>query len=137
MDSGTETTGYQRLEVWQLAKTLAVLVYQVSENLPASESFGLKAQIRRSAVSVPSNIAEGYGRRSPKYFANSLRIALGSLAELETQALIGSELGLFQENSIEQILTEAKRLGVKLNNLLNHQESQVREEILDYDVNPK
>ncbi len=77
----------QNLKIWQKAMDLADIVYDLSQTFPSEEKFGLTAQIRRSALSVPSNIAEGYGRDSDTEFARFLIIARGSLVELETQIL--------------------------------------------------
>lgn len=86
---------YRDLIAWQRAMTLAKRVYEYSAHLPPDERFGLIQQMRRSAVSVPSNIAEGYGRGGPRStndYVRFLRVARGSLAELETQILIATEL---------------------------------------------
>jgi four helix bundle protein len=75
---------YRELEVWKTAMDLVVAVYELSRKLPASERFGLASQMQRSAVSVPANIAEGYGRAHRKEYLNHLSIANGTLQELET-----------------------------------------------------
>jgi four helix bundle protein len=87
-----EIRGFKDLEVWQVAMLLVQTCYELSRAFPDSEKFGLKNQLRRSAVSVPSNIAEGHGRGSPKSFLQFLWIANGSLAELETQVLLAVDL---------------------------------------------
>jgi four helix bundle protein len=84
---------YQRLSVWQKAMDLAEAVYRVTEDFPKQEAFGLTSQLRRAAVSIPSNIAEGKERDSSREFLRFLSIAMGSLAELETQLLLSSRLG--------------------------------------------
>jgi four helix bundle protein len=76
--------GYRDLKVWQAAMQLAGDVYRLSAQFPKHETYGLASQLQRSAVSLPSNIAEGQGRNSRKEFHHFLGIALGSLAELET-----------------------------------------------------
>jgi four helix bundle protein len=81
---------YRDLEVWQRAFELSLAVYDATQQMPADERFGLTSQIRRSAVSVPSNIAEGFGRGSRVDYTRFLKIARGSLYELETQLLIAS-----------------------------------------------
>jgi four helix bundle protein len=83
---------FRDLLVWQKAMKLAETVYVLSKNFPSDERFGLTSQIRRCAVSVPSNIAEGSKRKTKKDFAQFLRIASGSLAELETQCILASTL---------------------------------------------
>jgi four helix bundle protein len=79
-----KSRSYRDLDVWKLAIFFVKKVYQVTNNFPASEKFGLIKQIRRAAVSIPSNIAEGQGRNSTKEFKQFLAISLGSLATLET-----------------------------------------------------
>jgi four helix bundle protein len=76
---------YRDLEAWQLAMDTADVVYRVSDRFPREELFGLTSQVRRAAVSAPSNIAEGHARRSLRAYLNHLGIALGSLAELDTE----------------------------------------------------
>ena len=91
--------GYKDLIVWQKAKQLAVEAYRLTGKFPASEIYGITAQIRRAAVSIPSNIAEGYRRNHKKEQAQFLRIAFGSGAELETQMEISKEI--FSKNGID------------------------------------
>jgi four helix bundle protein len=83
---------YEDLEVWQLAMTLAEQCYQLTAVFPRDEAYGLTAQIRRAAVSIPANIAEGYGRNQTGNFLNFLRIAQGSVRELETHLLLAARL---------------------------------------------
>ena len=83
---------YEDLEVWQLAMTLAEQCYRLTATFPREETYGLSAQIRRAAVSIPANIAEGYGRNQTGNFLNFLRIAQGSVRELETHLLLASRL---------------------------------------------
>lgn len=83
---------HKDLKVWQESMTLVVDVYKVTEELPKHEIYGLTSQIRRATVSIPSNIAEGAGRRGEKEFIRFLFIALGSLSELETQLEIAHRL---------------------------------------------
>lgn len=96
--------GYRDLLVWQSAMQIAEDVYRLTENLPKHELFSLTSQLRRAAVSVPSNIAEGHGRNSPKEFNHFLGIALGSLAELETQLLLTVRLKYLDESLITNVL---------------------------------
>jgi four helix bundle protein len=83
---------YRDLMVWQKAMSLVTEVYAITGNFPSSEMYGLTSQIRRSAVSVPSNIAEGYGRNSTGDYKRFLQIAVGSLFELQTQIEISFNL---------------------------------------------
>lgn len=86
------THNYKKLTIWQGSKNLAKAVYLLSKELPSDEKFGLVSQIRRAAVSIPSNIAEGSKRSTKKDFLQFIRIAEGSAAELETQMILISEL---------------------------------------------
>lgn len=85
--------GYQKLIVWQRAKELVVLVYKITDKFPRTEEFGLKSQMRRAAVSVLSQIAEGYSRRSIKDKKRFIEISTGSLFELESDIEVAYELG--------------------------------------------
>ena len=98
--------GFVDLIAWQRAMELAREVYLVAGLLPAAERFELSAQLRRSAVSVPSNIAEGYGRASPAEFARFLRIARGSLCELHTRLLLAVSLELVKPEAIPHAMLE-------------------------------
>jgi len=109
--------GYKDLVVWQKAKQLAVLIYQITKKLPESERFGLISQMRRAAVSIPSNIAEGYRRNGDKEREQFLRIAFGSGAELETQLEICREIFPDMQSDlakIESLLEEVMKIINKL-----------------------
>jgi four helix bundle protein len=90
---------HEHLNVWQQAMTLVELTYRHSQAFPDAERFGLTAQIRRAAISVPSNIAEGAARRSTQEYLRFLSIARGSLAELSTQVQIAARLGFAQPSA--------------------------------------
>ena len=109
--------GYRDLKVWQSAMWLAEAAYHLSEKFPRHEMYGLASQLQRSAVSVPSNIAEGYGRNSDKAFHHFLGIALGSLAELETQILLAQRLNYLAETDITPVLLKTDELGKMLKGL--------------------
>jgi four helix bundle protein len=96
--------GYRDLKVWQAAMQLATEIYRLSAEFPKHETYGLASQIQRSAVSIPSNIGEGHGRNSNKEFYHFLGVALGSLAELETQLLLARRLGYLTEELINPVL---------------------------------
>jgi four helix bundle protein len=83
---------YKELKVWQRAYRLCLEIYKVTKGFPREEQYNLTAQIRRSAVSIPSNIAEGYGRRTTPDYIRSLYISYGSICELETQIMIATDL---------------------------------------------
>ena len=95
---------YKKLQVWQDAVDMAVLVYELTGAFPKAEQYGLTSQLRRSAVSVPSNIAEGSGRNNPGEFDHFLGIAAGSLYELETQLIVSSRLGYSSDTEIDKLL---------------------------------
>ena len=97
---------YKELKVWQKSYQLCLKIYRVTTGFPREESFGLTSQIRRSAVSVPSNIAEGYGRKTTADYIRYLYIAYGSNCELETQMLLSGDLGYVDSTIIEKIKDE-------------------------------
>jgi four helix bundle protein len=102
---------FRNLTVWQKAITLAKMIYEVTRQLPGSEQFGLVNQMRRAAVSIPSNIAEGNARESRKDYIRHLVIARGSLAELETQIVIASELKFLPETApVMSAITEISQM---------------------------
>jgi four helix bundle protein len=92
---------YKKLIVWQEAKSLVVLVYELTKNFPKSEEFGLKSQMRRAAISIMSNIAEGWLRRSKKDKLHFLEISEGSLLELESQAEVCLAVGYWNQKKKE------------------------------------
>ena len=92
---------YSELQVWQKAMDLVEKIYEATRNLPEHERFGLAAQMQRAAVSIPSNIAEGYSRASTKDYIKFLYIAKGSNAELQTQIIICKRLGYLDANKAE------------------------------------
>lgn len=93
-------------------------IYIISKKFPRDELYGLTSQMRRSAVSIPSNIAEGRGKRSTKDFMRFLNIAYGSLAELETQMFISQNLGYVNETGLEPVLNDASRIGRMINGMI-------------------
>lgn len=109
--------GYRELKVWQKSMDFVTKVYNLTDNFPRSETFGLGGQLRRAAVSVPSNIAEGQGRDSVKEFLHHLSFAYGSLMEAETQVQIAANLGYLGKDDIENLLAEAAEIGRMLNGL--------------------
>jgi four helix bundle protein len=115
---------YRDLVVWKKSMTLVLDVYRSTQAFPKPETYGLVAQLRRAAVSVPSNIAEGQARLSTAEFKQSLGHARGSLMEVETQILISQELGYLERDQSEKLLSASAEVGRILNGLLN---SLVRE----------
>jgi four helix bundle protein len=109
---------YKNLKVWQVSMDLAEELYKLSAELPNDERFGLVSQIKRSAVSIPSNIAEGTGRGTEKDLARFLNIALGSSFELETQILLSIRLGFFRD-STQEVLDKVSQVQKMLHSLIN------------------
>ena len=110
---------YRDLVAWQKAMELVTEVYRVTQHFPKEEMYGLTAQVRRAAVSVPSNIAEGQARYSHLDFQRFLRQARGSLVEVETQIMIAVNLGFMDGKDAKPILTRAAEVGRIVNALLN------------------
>jgi len=109
---------YRDLVVWQKAMEVVTEVYRVSQGFPKEEVYGLTSQLRRAAVSVPSNIAEGQGRKGAKEFQQFLAQARGSLLELETQIQIAQNLGYLQPVQVERLLQRTAEVGRMLNGLM-------------------
>ena len=108
---------YQELIAWQKAMDLVEEVYKVSKSFPREEIYGLTSQVRRAAVSIPSNVAEGQGRTTTPDFLRHLSIAYGSLRELETQVLIAARLGYLARGKIDDVMNMAGEVGRLLNGL--------------------
>ena len=106
MSANSDIKSYRDLSIWQRTKSFAVLMYKITEKFPAHELYGLTSQIRRSAVSMPSNIAEGFRRKSSKEKLQFLRVAYGSGAELETQLEIAHDLGYINDSIYEGVTKE-------------------------------
>jgi len=110
--------GYRELKVWQLGVDIALEIYRLTADFPKSELYGLTSQIRRAAVSIASNIAEGHARKTQRELHRFLNIAKGSLAELETQLIIASELGFVDKQRIEKVLTMTDQESRMLSGLM-------------------
>ena len=119
MSATTQIKSHRDLIVWQKAMDLVEDVYRASKSFPKEETYALTSQIRRAAVSVPSNIAEGQGRRTTSDFLRHLSIAYGSLCEVETQILIAVRLRYLTERNVERVLLGAGEVGRLLNGLMN------------------
>lgn len=109
---------YRDLVAWKKSYEFAVEVYRETQSFPANERFGLTIQLRRAAVSIPSNIAEGQGRGSKADFVRFLAMARGSLFEVETQLSISSELGYLERGVGDRLLRSAAEIGRILNGLI-------------------
>lgn len=108
---------YKELKVWEKAVNFAVDVYKSTDGLPPDERFGLTSQLRRSAVSVSSNIAEGAGRNTKGEFNQFLGIAYGSICELETQLIIAEKLSFIKKNELEKLENELIEIQKMIYNL--------------------
>ena len=109
---------YQELIVWQRSFALVNTLYPLTERFPKSQQFSLVQQIQRAAVSIPSNIAEGYNRQSRKEYLQFLYIALGSLAELETQIMIAHAQHYVTPHQAKELLDETTQIGRMLRTLI-------------------
>lgn len=105
-----EIRTHKDLEVWKQAMALAKGIYELTRDFPKEETYGLVSQIRRAAVSIPSNLAEGAARNSNKEFIQYLYVSLGSLAELETQLLLSKDLGYAQNEEINERVERVRKL---------------------------
>lgn len=105
---------YRDLDVWNRGVDLAVRIYEVTRELPPEERFGLTSQMRRAAVSIPSNTAEGWGRHYPAEFINFLRKSNGSRTELETQLIIAERAKLLKPALVAENLADLEIIGKQL-----------------------
>ncbi|WP_281406225.1 four helix bundle protein [Aquamicrobium sp. LC103] len=111
-------SSYRDLIVWKAAMEIAVACYDVTKLFPNTEVFGMTAQIRRSAASIPANIAEGHGRESTGAFIQFLRVAQGSLKELETHLILAGRVGLLNDAKVSQLLGQTEEIGKMLRSLV-------------------
>ncbi|MBI5969989.1 MAG: four helix bundle protein [Deltaproteobacteria bacterium] len=119
---------YETLDAWKEAVELAVAIYDITAAFPKSETFGMTSQIRRSAISVSSNIAEGCGRRSLKERKQFFGIALGSLNETESLLIVANRLRFINDRQFELIKVIAEKEGRLLGGLLKHVSRLQKEE---------
>ncbi len=105
-----KSRSYRDLDVWKLSIGLVKEIYQITNKFPASENFGLTHQIRKAAVSIPANVAEGQGRNSSKEFRQFLAISLGSVAELETHLIIAKEIEYINSEELDPLLSLLDRI---------------------------
>lgn len=114
---------FKELNVWKKGIEMVTAIYELTSKFPSDEKFGLTSQIRRAAISIPSNIAEGSGRKTNKDFSNFLSISLGSQFELETQLIVASQLGFVSNEAI--IFQELNELQKMTRGLINKLKSSV------------
>ena len=121
-------SSFRDLDVWQLGMDLVVEVYKLCKILPPEERFTLTDQLRRAVISVPSNVAEGFSRNTPKEFRHFLQIASGSRgsrAEVQTQLLIAERVGLLTREQTKPALLLTERFGKALHALAEYQHNQI------------
>ena len=121
-------SSYRDLRVWQDAMALAEECYSLTARFPREEMFGQTSQIRRSAVSIAANIAEGHGRESGPAFVHFLRIAQGSLKELETHVILAQRVGLAPADRCKLLLENGEILGKRLRTLIRSLQRRLAEE---------
>lgn len=123
-DSSDMLKSYKELNVWKKSYTLCLRLYKVTKSFPKDEIYGLTSQIRRSAVSIPSNIAEGYGRKTTLEYLRFLYIAYGSVCELETQVMISGDLGYLEKGRLGELRGEIGDVERMLKALIRSLESK-------------
>ena len=115
---------YKELKVWQKSYQLCLEIYGINARFPKDEKYSLTSQIRRAVVSIPSNIAEGYGRKTTADYIRSLYIAYGSNCELETQMMLSGDLGYIDRDRLEVILGEINEVESMLKALIRSLENK-------------
>jgi four helix bundle protein len=116
---------FEKLDVWQLSRKLTVIIYKITDKFPSEEKFGLTNQLRRAAVSIASNIAEGSSRSSYKEQVRFLEIAYGSLMEVYTQLCIAIDLSYSSKEGIQEVNLLIKEISNKLNALSNSYKQRI------------
>jgi len=114
-----KVSSYKDLLIWQRSMDLVERIYKITSKLPTTEQWGLTSQMRRSAISVPSNVAEGYGRQATGEYRHHLSIGRGSLLEVETQVLLCQRLGYLENEEINSLLDEINQIGKMLSSLIS------------------
>lgn len=117
---------YRQLEVWQKAVALVTEIYQITRSFPREELYGLTSQVRRSAVSIPANIAEGWGRNMTRDYVQFLRVARGSLLELETHLVIAKNLKFIEAITLQRSAEQTQEINRMLNGLIRSLEHRAR-----------
>jgi four helix bundle protein len=124
LEGATTITSYRDLLIWSAAVELAVRCYEATKQFPGSEAYGMTSQIRRAAVSIAANIAEGYGRDGPAHFVQFLRISQGSLKELETHLIIAERVGLLSAATAAPLMTQCDEIGKMLRSFIRTVQKQ-------------
>jgi len=115
---------HKDLKVWQFSKELVVDIYKLTASFPKEEIYTITSQIKKSAISIPSNIAEGSARESNKEYIHFLYIALGSVAELDTQLRIAKDLGFINSKEFKEIIEKLDEIGKMLSGLITHRKNK-------------
>ena len=110
---------FREIKVWKKSMDLVTILYKSTKNFPQDELFGLTSQMRRCAVSIPSNIAEGFGRKSPNDFKRFLQISMGSLFELETQVEISKNLNYIDDFQFNNLYKDLREIEIMLSSFIN------------------
>jgi len=111
---------FRDLDVWKKSFLFGKEIYRVTAGFPCEEKYGLTSQLRRAAVSISSNIAEGCGRRTSRDFVSFLYNAMGSVREVENQVMFAGEVGYLEEGKVEELLRELNNIGRMLNRFIGH-----------------
>jgi len=109
---------YRDLQAWQKSMTLVTEIYKILKSFPKDEIYGLTSQMKRCAISIPSNMAEGYGRNSTNEYIHFLRIATGSLYELQTQLEISTNLNYLDKDSFDKLYESSREIERMLSSLI-------------------
>ena len=117
---GENVESYKELMVWQEGVKLVEEIYELTRSFPPKEQYSLTSQIQRAAVSIPTNIAEGWGRGKTGEYVQFLRIARGSLMELETQLIISQRLNYIDQNTLSQLEESIEKIGKMINMLIKN-----------------
>ncbi|MBL8550676.1 MAG: four helix bundle protein [Hyphomonadaceae bacterium] len=128
IDVADEINSYRDLTVWRDGVALAALLYRETKSFPREELYGLTSQIRRAAASVPVNIAEGHGREHTKSFMQGLRVAQGSLKELETHLYLAKEVEILSEERLGVLMAPCESLGKRLRSLIRSLQAKLERE---------
>jgi four helix bundle protein len=118
VENDAKINSYQELRVWQVSMQMAQAAYILTAKFPSAETFGMTTQIRRAAISIPANIAEGYGRETRGAFVQFLRIAQGSLKELETLLMVATQVSATSPESVAGMLGTCDELGRMIRSLI-------------------
>ena len=110
---------FRKLDIWKNGIGIVKLIYKISSSLPSEEKYGLRSQITRAAISIPSNIAEGSSRNSEKEFKRFLEIAMGSLFEVETQLIIAQELEFIKSGELKTVFDLLNKEAKMINSLIH------------------